>query len=62
MASNLGIARTFASVHRRSDYTEGVSLGEAVAIPIVHDQRKVYADKEFSGFQISTFDETSHLV
>jgi len=62
MASNIGIARTFASVHRSSDYTEGVSVGEAVAIRIVHDQRKVYAGEDFAGFQIPTFDGTSLIV
>jgi hypothetical protein len=62
LASNIGIARNFASVHWRSDYTEGLRLGEAVAISILHDQRKVYAGEEFSGFQITTFDGTSYLV
>jgi len=62
LASNIGIARNFASVHWRSDYTEGLRLGEAVAISMLHDQRKVYAGEDFAGFQIPTFDGTSLIV
>jgi hypothetical protein len=62
LASNIGIARNFAGVHWRSDYTEGLRLGETVAISILRDQHKVYAGEDFAGFQITTFDGTSHIV
>jgi hypothetical protein len=62
LASNIAIARNFASVHWRSDYTEGLRLGEAVAISILRDQQKVYAGEDFAGFQITTFDGTTRIV
>ncbi len=51
------LARNFAGVHWRTDYSDGLKLGEAVALSILSDQRECYAE-EFSGFQITKFDGT----
>jgi hypothetical protein len=55
LASNIGLARNFAGVHWRTDYSDGLKLGEVVALSILSDQRDVY-DEEFSGFGIRKFD------
>jgi hypothetical protein len=56
LASNIAIARNFASVHWRTDYSASLRLGEAVAISILRDQQHCYAGEDFSGFTIRTFD------
>ena len=56
LASNIGIARNFASVHWRTDYVAGLLLGEEVALSVLRDQNRCYAGEEFSGFQIKRFD------
>jgi hypothetical protein len=61
LASNIGLGRNFAGVHWRTDYSNGLQLGEAVALSILADQREVYGE-EFSGFQISKFDRTNVTV
>jgi hypothetical protein len=54
LASNTGLARDIAGVHYRSDYTNGLRLGEAVAIWYLCDIRNTY-EEEFS-FKFNTFD------
>ncbi len=61
LASNIGLARNFAGVHWRTDYSEALKLGEAVALSILADQREVY-EEEFSGFAIRRFDGASVRV
>jgi len=61
LASNIGLARNFAGVHWRTDYSDGLKLGEAVALSILADQREVYGE-EFSGFAIRRFDGVSATV
>jgi hypothetical protein len=56
LASNIGIGRNFAGVHWRSDYTEALKLGEAVAISILRDQKDLYRREGFSAFEIRKFD------
>jgi hypothetical protein len=56
LASNIGIGRNFAGVHWRSDYTEALKLGEAVAISILRDQKGLYRREGFSAFEIRKFD------
>lgn len=58
LASNIGLARNFAGVHWRTDYSDGLRLGEAVALSILADQREMYGE-EFSGFAIRRFDGAS---
>jgi hypothetical protein len=56
LASNIGMARNFAGVHWRSDYSEGLKLGEAVAISILREQKPLYRRENFSGFAFTNFD------
>ena len=55
LAANVGIARNIAGVHWRSDGLEGNNLGEAVAVSILRDLRKIY-NEEFTGFSITKLD------
>jgi len=48
-------------VHWRTDYSDGLKLGEAVALSILADQREVYGEG-FSGFAIRRFDGASVMV
>ena len=50
LASNVGIGRNIAGVHWRSDATESLKLGEAVAISILRDQKQ-YLQRSFQRFQ-----------
>ena len=61
LASNLAMARDFAGVHYRSDYSAGMLLGEAVAISILSDQHKSY-NEVFNGFTFHKFDGTQITV
>jgi hypothetical protein len=56
LASNIGMARNFAGVHWRSDYSEGLKLGEAVAVSILREQKPLYSRENFSGFAFENFD------
>ncbi len=42
LASNISLGRNAAGVHWRSDYTESVKLGEAVAVSVLQEQRCLY--------------------
>jgi hypothetical protein len=55
MASNVAIGRDMAGLHWRSDATESLKLGEAVAISVLHDQRHTY-NEAFDGFSLTKFD------
>src|SRR5438105_6658339 len=57
LASNVAIGRNLAGVHWRSDATESLKLGEAVAISILRDQRNTY-NESFNGFTFTKFDGT----
>lgn len=61
LASNIGQGRNFAGVHWRSDYAQGLLLGEAVAISILRDQRATYTE-DFRGFTLTKFDGTVIIV
>ena len=62
LASNIGQARDFAGIHRRSDYAAGLLLGEAAALSVARDQHNVYTGEDFDGFVITKFDGTTVLV
>ena len=62
LASNIGVGRDWAGIHWRSDYAEGLRLGEKVAISILRDQRNNYAGEDFDGFIITKFDGTTLTV
>lgn len=60
LAANIAIGRNGAGVHWRSDYTESLKLGEAVALSILEEQKLTYNEPFF--FSLTRFDGSSHQV
>jgi hypothetical protein len=54
VAANIATGRNIAGVHWRTDYSEAVRLGEAVAIGILRDQVRV--GHEDASFGLTRFD------
>ena len=61
MAANVALGRNTAGVHWRSDGTESMLLGEALAISILRDQKTGY-NEQFNGFSLTKFDGTTITV
>ena len=61
VASNVALGRNTAGVHWRSDGTESLKLGEALAIGILRDQKSCY-NEVFNGFSLTKFDGTTITV
>lgn len=61
IASNVALGRNIAGVHWRSDATESLKLGEAIAISILKDQKASY-NEIFGGFSLTKFDGTTVVV
>ncbi|MBK7705270.1 MAG: vanadium-dependent haloperoxidase [Acidobacteria bacterium] len=61
IASNVALGRNIAGVHWRSDGTESLKLGEAVAIGVLKDQKACY-NEQFAGFSLTKFDGTTVTV
>jgi hypothetical protein len=61
LAANIATGRNFAGIHWRTDYSESLRLGEAMAISMLRDQRACY-NEEFSGFTFTKFDGTTITV
>jgi len=61
IAANVALGRNTAGVHWRSDATESMKLGEAIAIGILKDQRACY-NEAFNGFSLTKFDGTTIVV
>lgn len=57
VAANVAIGRNMAGVHWRTDYTESVRLGEAVAIGLLEEQKLTY--NEAHQFTLTKFDGTA---
>jgi len=57
LASNVSLGRDTAGVHWRTDGTEGMRLGEAVAISLLRDHAATYGEP-FDGFSLTRFDGT----
>jgi membrane-associated phospholipid phosphatase len=57
LASNIAQARNIAGVHWRSDATQAMLLGEAMAISVLRDQRRCY-NESFAGFTFTKLDGT----
>jgi hypothetical protein len=55
LASNVAIGRNIAGVHWRSDATESLKLGEAIAISILKDQKLTF-NENFKGYTFTKFD------
>ena len=54
VAANIAIGRNMAGVHWRSDYTESVKLGEAIAISVLEEQKETYSEDHW--FTLRKFD------
>ncbi|MBV9083067.1 MAG: hypothetical protein JOZ62_10350 [Acidobacteriaceae bacterium] len=50
LAANVALARNFAGVHWRSDYTESIKLGEMVATYFLHDTVQTYNEDVYFSF------------
>jgi len=61
VAANIAFGRNFAGIHWRTDYSESLKLGEAVAIGILRDQKHTYQE-DFAGFSLTTFDGTTMTI
>ena len=61
IAANVALGRNTAGVHWRSDATESMKLGEAIAIGILKDQRACY-NEVFNGFSLTKFDGSTITV
>jgi len=61
VAANIAFGRNFAGIHWRTDYSESLKLGEAVAIGILRDQKTTYKEG-FAGFTLTKFDGTTITV
>src|SRR5215218_2956834 len=61
IAANVALGRNTAGVHWRSDATESMKLGEAIAIGILKEQRACY-NEVFNGFNLTKFDGTTIVV
>src|SRR5689334_17069068 len=55
LAANIAIARNAAGVHWRSDATEGLRLGQEVAISLMKEERGCLSEN-FDGFTLTKFD------
>lgn len=61
LASNIALGRDTAGVHWRSDGTEGLKLGEAVAISILADLKPT-CHEQFRGMRLTKFDGTTVII
>jgi hypothetical protein len=60
VAANIAIGRNMAGVHWRSDYTESLKLGEAIAIGILEEQKLCYNER--FNFTLTKFDGTAVTI
>jgi hypothetical protein len=58
LASNLGNGRNIAGIHWRSDTTESLKLGEAIAIQLMQEERPTF-NETFAGHFLTKFDGTT---
>ena len=61
LAANVAVGRNFGGIHYRSDYTQSLRLGEAVAISALRDRKLTY-NESFEGYTFTRFDGTSVTV
>lgn len=61
LAANIGIGRDTAGIHWRSDASECLKIGEAVAIGILQDYRRTF-NEDFSGFSFTKFDGATVIL
>lgn len=58
LAANIAIGRDAAGVHWRTDASEGLKLGEDLAICFLQDRARLY-NEPFNGFRLTKFDGTA---
>jgi hypothetical protein len=61
LVNNIGYGRNFNGFHIRSDISASHTLGEALAISILRDQRYTY-NENFAGYTFTKFDGTAVTV
>src|SRR5688572_20327808 len=61
LASNVAIGRNIGGVHWRSDATESLKLGEALAIRYLEEERACFNER-FDGYSLTRFDGTTITV
>jgi hypothetical protein len=60
IAANIAFGRNFAGIHWRTDYSESLKLGEAIAIGILEEQKATY--NEGGSFTLTKFDGTTITI
>jgi hypothetical protein len=60
VAANIALGRDFAGIHWRTDYSESLKLGEAVALGILEEQQATY--NEGGSFSLTKFDGTTVTI
>ena len=60
LAANIALARNFAGVHWRSDYTESLKLGEKVGLYFLQDRIRMYNERVT--FNVTRFDGSQVTV
>jgi len=60
VAANIANARNFAGIHWRTDFSESLKLGEAIAIGILEEQKGTY--NEEASFTLTKFDGTTITI
>jgi hypothetical protein len=60
VAANIAMGRNFAGIPWRTDYSESLTLGEAVAIGILEEQKATY--NEGGSFTLTKFDGTTVTI
>lgn len=60
VAANIAMGRNFAGIHWRTDYSESLKLGEAVALGILEEQQATY--NEGGSFTLTKFDGTTVTI
>jgi hypothetical protein len=60
VAANIAMGRNFAGIHWRTDYSESVKLGEAVALGILEEQKETYNER--GSFTLTRFDGTTITI
>ncbi|MBI3949700.1 MAG: vanadium-dependent haloperoxidase [Acidobacteria bacterium] len=60
VVANIANGRNFAGIHWRTDYSESVHLGEAIAIGILEEQKITYNERH--SFTLTRFDGTTITI
>ncbi len=60
LAANVATGRNGAGIHYRSDYSESIRLGEALAFTILEEQKATYNEK--ATFTLTKFDGTTITI